>query len=404
MRSDWQTKKLGEVCEFHNGLWKGKQSPYINVGVIRNTNFREDGSLDDSDIAYLDVEKKQFSERKLNFGDIILEKSGGGPKQPVGRVIIFNKKEGEYSFSNFTSAIRIKDRGELDFSFLHKFLFYSYISGITETMQSHSTGIRNLNLNAYKDIEAPIPPLSEQKRIVKKLDEVFEKVAKAKEAAEKNLQNAKELFESYLQNVFANPGKEWKEEEIKDISKVGTGATPLKSNKKYYGGNIPWVTSRSTNNYFVSEPDAYITDLALHETNCKLNKRNTLLVAMYGQGKTRGQVSELLIEAATNQAVATVFVNEGVIVRDFVKYFFLYNYESMRKMADGGVQLNLNLNKIKSMRILFPPSQTQQKSIVKRLDALSVETKKLEKMYEQKIVDLEELKKSVLASAFAGKL
>ena len=87
----WQIRKLGEVCDFYNGLWKGKEAPYINVGVIRNTNITKDGNLDDSEIAYLDVEKKQFVKRKLIFGDIILEKSGGGPKQPVGRVIIFNK-------------------------------------------------------------------------------------------------------------------------------------------------------------------------------------------------------------------------------------------------------------------------------------------------------------------------
>ena len=83
------TKTLGEVCEFHSGLWKGKKPPYVHVGVIRNTNFTKDGRLDEDDIAFLDVELKQFDNKKLKFGDIILEKSGGGPKQPVGRVIIF---------------------------------------------------------------------------------------------------------------------------------------------------------------------------------------------------------------------------------------------------------------------------------------------------------------------------
>ncbi|KKP77622.1 MAG: Restriction endonuclease S subunit-like protein, partial [Candidatus Moranbacteria bacterium GW2011_GWF2_35_39] len=82
MKTDWQTKKLSEVCDFYNGLWKGKNPPYIKVGVIRNTNFTREGNLDDSDIAYLEVEKKQFENRKLIYGDIILEKSGGGPKQP----------------------------------------------------------------------------------------------------------------------------------------------------------------------------------------------------------------------------------------------------------------------------------------------------------------------------------
>ena len=181
MKSNWQTKKLGEVCDFYNGLWKGKKPPYIKVGVIRNTNFTKDGELDDADIAYLDVEKKQFEKRKLSYGDIILEKSGGGPKQPVGRVIIFDKKEGDFSFSNFTSVIRIKRKDQIDFKYLHKYLFFSYITGVTKTMQSHSTGIRNLDFKLYKEIEIPLPPFPEQHRIVKILDDVFEKIAKAKE-------------------------------------------------------------------------------------------------------------------------------------------------------------------------------------------------------------------------------
>jgi type I restriction enzyme S subunit len=109
--------------------------------------------LDDSDIAYLDVEAKKLDKRRLQFGDIILEKSGGGPKQPVGRVALFDKEEGEFSFSNFTAALRVCDADELDFRFLHRFLYWVHLSGVTEGMQSHSTGIRNLDGEAYKAIK-----------------------------------------------------------------------------------------------------------------------------------------------------------------------------------------------------------------------------------------------------------
>ena len=117
----WSSKTLGEVCQFSNGLWKGEKPPFVNVGVIRNTNFTKEGTLNDSDIAYLDVEAKKLEKRRLQFGDIILEKSGGGPKQPVGRVILFDKTEGNFSFSNFTAALRVLDPHELDFRFLHEF-------------------------------------------------------------------------------------------------------------------------------------------------------------------------------------------------------------------------------------------------------------------------------------------
>ena len=148
----WPSKPLEELCEFKNGLWKGKKPPYVNVGVIRNTNFTSEGYLDDSDIAYHDVEAKQFEMRRLIPGDIILEKSGGGPKQAVGRVIIFDKEEGDFSFSNFTSYIRIKDCKRLDPYYLHKVLYYYYASGATETMQKRSTGIRNLIFRLFRQI------------------------------------------------------------------------------------------------------------------------------------------------------------------------------------------------------------------------------------------------------------
>ena len=208
---------MGEVCDVFNGLWKGKKPPFINVNVIRNTNFTKDGFLDDSDIANLPVELKQYEKRKLKFGDLILEKSGGGPKQPVGRIIIFKKKNGEYSFSNFTSSIRVKNVERLDFNFLHRFLYFNYISGKTESMQRRSTGIRNLQIKEYKQIPIPLPSLSEQKHIVKILDTVFSDLEKAKNNAERNLENSKEVFKSYLESVFAKPGKGWEEKKLGEV-------------------------------------------------------------------------------------------------------------------------------------------------------------------------------------------
>src|SRR6266478_3280759 len=174
MKAIWKIRALEEVCQFSNGLWKGEKPPFVNVGVIRNTNFTKEGTLDDSDIAYLDVEAKKLERRRLQFGDIILEKSGGGPRQAVGRVALFDKEEGNFSFSNFTAALRVLDPDGLDFRFLHKFLHWTYLSGVTEGMQTHSTGIRNLDGDAYKAIKITFPPLPEQRRIVGTLNEAFE--------------------------------------------------------------------------------------------------------------------------------------------------------------------------------------------------------------------------------------
>jgi len=222
MRDRWQTRPLGDVCRFANGLWKGEKPPYAKVGVIRNTNFTKAGTLDYSDIAYLDVEASKLEKRRLQFGDIILEKSGGGPKQPVGRVALFDRPDGDFSFSNFTASLRVLAPDELDFRFLHRFLYWSYLSGVTEAMQSHSTGIRNLNSDAYKAIEISYPPVAEQHRIVGILDEAFAAIATARAHTEQNLRNAHEVFVSYLRSAFAEA---WRTSQLVTLSDLATDIT-----------------------------------------------------------------------------------------------------------------------------------------------------------------------------------
>ena len=125
MRNDWKYEPLGEITTSINGLWKGKKPPFVNVGVIRNANFTKEFTLNLSNIEYLDVEERQYSSRKLQRGDLIVEKSGGSEKQPVGRTILFDL-EGEYSVSNFTSILHIKDKTSILPTFLYKYLLYIY--------------------------------------------------------------------------------------------------------------------------------------------------------------------------------------------------------------------------------------------------------------------------------------
>lgn len=158
---------------------------------------------------------------------------------------------------------------------------------------------------------------------------------------------------------------------IEHIADIGTGATPLTSNDSYYkNGTIPWITSSATNDLFINEAEKHITQKAIEETNCKVYPPGTLVVAMYGQGKTRGQISELLIDAATNQACATIsFYLDEINLRKYVKIFFQKIYLEIRELAYGGAQPNLNLGKIKSTLVPIPPIKEQQR-IVAKLDEL----------------------------------
>ena len=172
-KQGWTYKKLGEICDTINGLWKGKKPPFVRVGVIRNANFTKEFTLRFDNVEFLDVEERQFTKRKLQKGDLIVEKSGGSTKQPVGRAVLFEKEDGDFSFSNFTSVLRIKDKKELLYQFLYKYLLFSYKRGDTLTMQKATTGIHNIEFDKFLGIDIPVPSIEEQERIVARLDAAF---------------------------------------------------------------------------------------------------------------------------------------------------------------------------------------------------------------------------------------
>ena len=400
MKAGWKKKTLDEACCFSNGLWKGNKAPFVNVGVIRNTNFTKEGTLDDSDIAYLDVELKKFEKRRLRFGDIILEKSGGGPKQPVGRVALFDKTEGEFSFSNFTSAIRVRDNQELDFRFLHNFLYWTYISGVTEGMQSHSTGIRNLDGNAYKGIKIAFPPLPEQQRIVGILDQAFAGIATAKANAEKNLQNARALFESHLQSVFTQRGDGWIRKKLGDVFKTSTGSTPPKNNSEFYGSFMPLVKPPE----LCGEAFDSATD-GLSEAGAAVARTipaKSVLVSCIGN---LGKIGYNTVPVAFNQQINAILPNESQAIPEFMffqslSFFFKSQLETF---ASGTTIPIVNKSKFNSVNVVLPPLRIQ-KLVVPQLTSLREETHNLESIYKQKLTALDELKKSLLHQAFSGQL
>ena len=204
---------------------------------------------------------------------------------------------------------------------------------------------------------------------------------------------------------FADLPKGWGTIKINQVAEIFTGATPLKSNANYYeNGSIPWVTSGSLNNEFVDSADSFVTDLALKETNLKLLPKHTLLVAMYGEGKTRGKCSELLIEATTNQAIAGIVLNDRYpISRKFLKFYMFKNYADIRRQSSGGVQPNLNLGLVGN--IIFPlPCLAEQTQIVAILESKLTACDQLADELAKQLKQAELLKQAVLKAAFSGNL
>ena len=190
---------------------------------------------------------------------------------------------------------------------------------------------------------------------------------------------------------------------IGEIADIGTGGTPLTSTTEYYNGNIPWITSCATGSPYVSNAEKFITQKAVKETNCKVYPVGTLIVAMYGQGKTRGQVTELLIEAATNQACASIeLIIKDKQHKEYIKYFFQKIYLEIRELAAGGAQPNLNLQKIKETFVPLPPLPEQHRIVTKVQQLLQI-ANQLEKHVAQSQTQAQQLLQAVLKEAFVKK-
>jgi len=406
MKSGWKTKTLKEACQFSNGLWKGEKPPFVNVGVIRNTNFTKEGTLDDSDIAYLDVETKKFEKRRLKYGDIILEKSGGGPKQPVGRVALFEKIDGDFSFSNFTAALRVLDPHELDFRFLHKFLHWTYLSGVTEAMQSHSTGIRNLDGDAYKAIKITFPALPEQQRIVGILDEAFDGIATAKANAEKNIQNAHALFESHLQSVFTQRGEGWKRVRIEDacesIMDCVNKTAPIVNESTQF----KMIRTTNVRNGRVNLDSVnYVTeDVYRIWTRRQIPQCGDVILT---REAPMGEVGMLLNDDKVflGQRLVSYRANPVKLNNRFLLYAFQSRdlQEQIHAFASGSTVQHMRVPDTKNLQLPLPSMREQQEIVVK-LDTLRADTQRLESIYQQKVAALEALKKSLLHQAFTGGL
>ena len=190
-----------------------------------------------------------------------------------------------------------------------------------------------------------------------------------------------------------------------DLGTLGTGVTPLKSRTDFYaGGTIPWVTSGALNANHVTEASDYVTFVALRETNLRLYPKHTLLVALYGEGKTRGKCSELLIEATTNQAIAAIVLDgTAAILRPYVKWFFQKNYGDIRLKSSGGVQPNLNLGIIENTALPLC-SVAEADQLVKIIESKLSEADQLDQTLATALQQADALRQSILKKAFCGQL
>lgn len=335
------------------------------------------------------------TEKFIRKGDVLVNSTGTGT---LGRVAqVKSDHDAAIVDSHITIVRPIKGLFDDDF------FGYAMIS-IEEAIAKEGDGCGGqieLSRNTLKNFEISFPKShTDQQRIVAILNEAFAAIDKAKANAERNLKNARELFESYLQEIFQNKGESWKKTTLGEEAFVKSGGTPARAKKEYWEGNIPWFSSGELNELYTHASERKVNELAVANSNAKIFPKGSLLIGMYDTAALK--MSILDREATFNQAIAGVKPNDRIDL-----LFVLHSINSIKpdllNQRRGVRQKNLSLEKIKAIPLFIPPL-SKQKEIVSKLSRFSTETKKLELIYNRKIVYLQDLKKSLLQKAFSGEL
>ncbi len=313
--------------------------------------------------------------------------------------------EGKFFLNDSGLTVRPKNDKELlpDFLNLQILFLNDHIYSL-----SRGTAQRNLDVPAFRNIKIAFPKsLPEQQRIVAILDETFSAIDKAKANAEQNLKNAKELFESYLQGVFENGN--WETKTLKEVTtKIGSGATPRGGQANYKTEGIALVRSMNVHDWeFRDKNLAFIDEKQAKGLDGVTLQENDVLLNITGASVARCCVfPKEYLPARVNQHVSIIRAKKEIIDPIFLNLLLtskFYKDQLLFTGEQGATRQAITKAQIENFRISIPSLKAQQ-TIARQLDALRTETQKLEAVYQKKIDNLEELKKSILQKAFAGEL
>ena len=401
----WEMKTLGDISDFQRGLTYSRKDAvdFSENIVLRATNIDLDKScLDFLELKYLNNDFQVKQNKKIVKGGLLICLSSGSKKH-LGKVALVTD-EYNYAFGGFIGQI-IPDN-----QVVSKYLFYNLVSEAYKKYISELTdgiGINNLKSIDLKSFEIPLPPLPQQKQIVAILDKAFVAIDNAKANAEQNLQNTKELFESYLQNTFETKGDDWEEKKWGELCHFVRGpfGGSLKKSMFKESGYVVYEQKHAIHNHF-NQLRYFIDEEKFNEMKRFEVKPGDIIMSC--SGVTLGRVAIIpdnIPQGIINQALLKLTPNKDVYV-EFLKHWLRSNiFQTIIFEHSGGAAIpNVPAAKILKQITIPIPNIKEQKRIVKEIELTLTKTKKLEAIYVQKIADLEEMKKSVLQKAFSGQL
>jgi type I restriction enzyme S subunit len=408
----WITVPLAAVVTIKTGpfgsaLHKSDYQP-TGIPIVNPMHIRGGLIQPGSDARVGEAKLRDLMEFRLAAGDVVLGRRG-----EMGRCAVVGKAEAGWLCG--TGSLILRPNGSVEPRYLQRFLSSPAVVTRLEGDSVGSTMV-NLNQGILKALEIPIPSLAEQRRIADKLDALLARVDACRNRLDRVpgfLRRFRQaVLESALQGELSLEWRDsnsvslqsWRSATLGEVAEVGTGSTPLRSSANFFSSTgTPWVTSAATGQAYVDGADEFVTPAAIAAHRLKTYPPGTLLVAMYGEGKTRGQVCELRIHATINQACAAVRVNESQASKAFVKLALRAQYEHMRALAEGGNQPNLNLSKIKGLAIPLPLLQ-EQAEVVRRVESLFALADDIEARYTATRAQVERLAPALLSKSFRGEL
>lgn len=343
---------------------------------------------------YISNGKRNISEVGLQYSSASLLSKGSilfSSRAPIGYVAIAaNPLATNQGFKNLIVS-----------DFINSKFVYFYLKTIKEQAENLASGTTflELSLTKFKSIPFPLAPLEEQNRIVLKIEELISQLDYAKENLKSALSKLELKFLKILGKTFSNTFKN--EYKLSEIGEWGSGGTPSRKNKSYFGGNIPWVKTQELKEKYISYTDEFLTEEGLKKSSAKIYPKGSIVIAMYGA--TVGKLSILDIDATTNQACGVGILDSSIVTNEYLYYYLTAFKEKLISQAKGGAQQNISLAIIKDFEISIPDIEVQNE-IVMNLEFQKIEIDEHIRNLTNELDRIEILYQKILREAFQGKL
>lgn len=346
-----------------SGEWGIDDEFGTGIPVLRTTNFTNDGVINFTNVVTRTITKKDLSEKYLRSGDIIIEKSGGSDKQPVGRVVYYDGKPNKYLFNNFTGVLRVIDSSCWDSKYLFYALYANYLKGGTQKYQNKTTGLHNLKTDQYiKEFEVPEYPIQEQKQISIIFDRICELISLRKQ----QLAKLDELVRARFVEVFGEPVQNplgWPIHQLQDYILFLTSgsrgwAQYFTDDGKYF------ITIKNVKNCRITLDDVqYVTPPDNAEAKRTKVEDGDLLISITADLGRTGVVTKEIADygAYINQHLTCIRLDKKSLHPLYVAYYMESEAGKLQFQSknQNGVKAGLNFNAINSLHLMVPPLERQ---------------------------------------------